>query len=373
MKKLVILALVLALLVSGCGKEPEEIVPEVPEVSDVPEISESESSEPALEEEPKEEPPEKIQTEISEEDYAWEKFIEQMAKHSYTREEIESLETLGFSREEITAMTWVDVARGLGMVRFGFEREEVESALEILKNPDLMDESFVAVGDITTRIELIDEFVAAVEKGEAAFVHGTAVGEPLYLYFELSYEPGGMIEYTMISEHRVAKEEFSEVYDTEAFYSFRNGEKAFSLPKVELWPGEQLKFSPRFDVPDMPVTLYDAKKIAREAMLSFYGHSKVYEKDVWKFFDSKGITLLKDCSEFADEYFKNLEPVCEGIFDVAGKPHYLIYFYEGENFVGEGYYVCADESEVVFGVSMVDGRLMPIAPDSKPRIVLESE
>ncbi|MBR2639100.1 MAG: hypothetical protein IKD39_00870, partial [Oscillospiraceae bacterium] len=91
MKKLVILALVLALLVSGCGKEPEEIVPEVPEVSDVPEISESESSEPALEEEPKEEPPEKIQTEISEEDYAWEKFIEQMAKHSYTREEIESL------------------------------------------------------------------------------------------------------------------------------------------------------------------------------------------------------------------------------------------------------------------------------------------
>lgn len=356
MKKLVVLALVLALLVSGCGKEPEEIVPEfseVPEVSDVPEISESESFEPALEEEPKEEPPEKIQTEIPEEDYAWENFIEQMAKNGYTREEIESLETLGFSREEITAMTWVDIARGLGMVRFGFEREEVESALEILKNPDLMDESFVAVGDITTRIELIDEFVAAVEKGEAAFVHGTAVSEPLYLYFELSYEPGGMIEYTMISEHRVAKEEFSEVYDTEAFYSFRNGEKAFSLPKVELWPGEQLKFSPLLDVPDMPVTLYDAKKIATKVMFKS--------------------CLANDEYEYTEEYLNSLEPKCEGIFDVAGKPHYLIYFYEGENFVGEGYYVCADESEVVFGVSMVDGRLMPIAPDSEPRIVLGSE
>lgn len=332
MKKILIFILVFAFFLSGCGKEPEEIVPEVPEIS---EVSESESSKPLPEEEPKEEPPEKIQTEIPETDYVWENFIEQMAKNGYTREEIESLETLGFSREEITAMTWVDVVRGLGMVQFGFEREEVESALEILKNPDL--------------------------------------SEPLYLYFELSYEPGGMIEYTMISEHRVAKEKFSEVYDTEAFYSFRNGEKAFSLPKVELWPGEQLKFSPLFDVPDMPVTLYDAKKIAREAMLSFYGHSKVYEKDVWKFFDSKGITLLKDCSEYADEYFKNLEPICEGIFDVAGKPHYLIYFYEGENFVGEGYYVCADESEVVFGVSMVDGNLVPIAYPAKPRVSLKTE
>ena len=225
MKKLLAFALVFVLLISGCEKEPEEIVPEVPEIPEV------DISEPVPEEEPKEETPEKIQTEIPETDYVWENFIEQMAKNGYTREEIESLETLGFSREEITAMTWVDVVRGLGMVQFGFEREEVESALEILKNPDLMDETFVAVGDSTTRIELIEEFVSAVEKGKAAFVHGTAVSEPLYLYFELSYEPGGMIEYTMISEHRVSKAEFSEVYDTEAFYSFRNGEKAFSVPK----------------------------------------------------------------------------------------------------------------------------------------------
>ena len=368
MKKLIFLV-VLVLLFSACSKEPPaEVVPEVSE----PEISESIPEE-ETPEQPKEEPPEKIQTEVSEEDYIWENFLEKMAQNGYAREEIESLKTLGFTRDEIVAMTWVDVVRGLGMIEFGFGREEVESALEILKNEDLIDETFVLVGDNTVRYELVEKFISAVEKGESAFVHGTAVGEPLYYYFELSYEPGGMIEYSMISEHRVSKAEFSEIYDTEAFCSFRNEEKVFSFPKVELWPGEKLKFSPLFDVPGMPVTLYDAKEIARETMLSFYGHSKVYEKDVWKFFDSKGITLLKDCSEFADEHFKNLEPKCEGVFDVAGKPHYLIYFYEGEVFVGEGYYVCADESEVVFGVSMVDGRLMPFATDAEPRIVLENK
>lgn len=56
-----------------------------------------------------------------------------------------------------------------------------------------MNETFVSVRDNTTQIELIENFVAAVEKGKAAFVHGTAVGEPLYFYYELSYEPGGRL------------------------------------------------------------------------------------------------------------------------------------------------------------------------------------
>ena len=185
MKKLVVFAIVFVLLVSGCSKEPPaEPFPE----SSAPEISESvpeeesheETSEPAPEE-----PPEKIQTEVPEEDYIWENFVEKMAQNGYAREEIESLETLGFSREEITSMTWVDVVRGLGMIEFGFGREEVESALEILKNEDLIDETFVLVGDNTVHYELVEEFISAVEKGESAFVHGTAVGEPLYYYFEL--------------------------------------------------------------------------------------------------------------------------------------------------------------------------------------------
>ena len=57
MKKILIFILVFAFLLSGCGKEPEEIVPEVPEIS---EVSESESSKPLPEEEPKEEPVEEV-------------------------------------------------------------------------------------------------------------------------------------------------------------------------------------------------------------------------------------------------------------------------------------------------------------------------
>lgn len=330
MKKFLIFTLVFVLLLSGCEKEPEEIIPEVPEV---PEIS---------------------QGEISESDYAWENFIEQMAKNGYTREEIESLETLGFSREEIAAMTRVDVVRGLGMVQFGFEREEVESALEILKNEDLMDETFVGVFDKTEHFELLEDFIFAVENNESAFVHGIKYGSTMPFYFELLYEPGGVIEYSMISERMVKRQKFTEIYFNEAFSEFKNKDgESFIVSKIDKYPGEQLKYSPEKDVPGMPVTLAKAKEKATEIMFKS--------------------CLANDEYEYTEEYLETLEPVCEGIFDIAGKPYYRIGFYENGNHMGVTYYICAEESKVVFDSSMVDGGLIPFEYPAKPRVSLKTE
>ena len=350
MKKILIFILVFAFLLSGCGKEPEEIASEVPE-SSAPEISENESSKPLPEEEPKEEPPEKIQTEIPETDYVWENFIEQMAKNGYTREEIESLETLGFSREEITAMTWVDVARDLGMVQFGFEREEVESALEILRNGDLRDETLVGAFDKTERFELLEDFIFAVENNESAFVHGIKYGSTMPFYFELFYEPGGVIEFSMISEHMVKRQKFTEIYLNEAFSEFKNKDgESFIVSKIDKYPGEQLKYSPEKDVPGMPVTLAKAKEKATEIMFKS--------------------CLANDEYDYTEEYLETLEPNCEGIFDIAGKPYYCIGFYENGNHMGVTYYICAEESKVVFEASMVDGGLIPFEYPAEPKIVL---
>lgn len=349
MKKFIVFAAVFILLFAGCSQKPEEIVPENPE----PEVSGSLSEK---------EQPEETPTEVPETDYVWENFIAEMAKHGYKREEIESLADYGFTMEEITAMNWADVVRGLGMVQYGFEREEVESALEILESGAAKDdETFVLSGDSTTRFELIEEFAAKVKRNESAFVHGTMAGNTLYFYFELSFEPGGAIKYREISEFRVFKTEFTEIYNNEAFISFVNEEgKNFSLPKIELWAGEQLKYSANMDVPGMPVTLDSAKKEARKIMLSANGYARFPGNEGKKFFYSNCAVLADDYSEYADIYFENLEPKCEGIFDIAGKPYYLIYFYDGESFVGEGYYICAEGSNVAFGVSMVDGRLLPV-------------
>ena len=345
MKKLVFLAVVFIFAFAGCSQKPEEVVPENPN-------------------------PEEIRTEIPETDYIWENFIEEMAKHGYTREEIESLAEYGFTAEEITAMDWIDVVRGLGMVEYGFEKEEVESALEILENGTAKDdETFVLSGDNTDRFELIEDFVSKVKRNESAFVHGTMAGNPLYFYFELSFEPGEAIKYREISEFRVFKTEFAEIYDNEAFTSFVNEEgESFSLPKIELWPGEQLKYSKNQDVPGMPVTLDAAKKEARKIMLSANGYARFPGNEGKKLFGSYCAVLTEDYSEYADLYFEKLKPECEGIFDIAGKPYYLIYFYDGETFVGEGYYICAEKSNVAFGVSMVDGRLMPIEYFPEPKI-----
>ena len=317
MKKILIFILVFAFLLSGCGKEPEEIVPEVPEIS---EVSESESSKPLPEEEPKEEPPEKIQTEIPETDY-------------------------------------------------------VRAVLEDLGIDKDTKELVISGNSGTDRIELIDSFVASVEKNEAAEVCGMMYGYTMPYYFELSFEPGGMIKHTQISKalgNRI--QEFSDIYEYEKFFCFTNedGEK-FSLLREDIYEREELKFSPEQDVPGMPVTLSEAKEKAKRTMLSGTGYAELTKDKETVLYGSYGSVLTEDYSEYADEYYINLEPKCEGIFDVAGKPHYLIYFYEGENFVGEGYYVCADESEVVFGVSMVDGNLVPIAYPAKPRVSLKTE
>ena len=312
-------------MLSGCGKEPEEIVPEVPEIS---EVSESESSKPLPEEEPKEEPVEEVPEEEPETG------DEENDEADYVRAVLEDL---------------------------GIDKDTKE--LVISGNSG------------TDRIELIDSFVASVEKNEAAEVCGMMYGYTMPYYFELSFEPGGMIKHTQISKalgNRI--QEFSDIYEYEKFFCFTNedGEK-FSLLREDIYEREELKFSPEQDVPGMPVTLSEAKEKAKRTMLSGTGYAELTKDKETVLYGSYGSVLTEDYSEYADEYYINLEPKCEGIFDVAGKPHYLIYFYEGENFVGEGYYVCADESEVVFGVSMVDGNLVPIAYPAKPRVSLKTE
>ncbi len=348
MKKLFVLALVFALLLSGCSKEPQEIVLNIPETPG------TESSESLPEEKPQEEPSEPIPEEEPETEDEWEKFIEEKMINGYTREEIESLETHGFSRDEIMTMQWVDFSRNLSMIEFGFERKKVEETLELLKSGNLKDdETFVLSGDNTIRFELIEDFISSVERNEAAFVHGTMAGNPLYFYFELSYEPGGLIEYSLISEYQCSKTEFSEIYDTEVFCRFMNEEKSLTFPKIELWPGEQLKFSSEQDIPGMSVTLEEAKEKATETMF-------------WS-------CLANDEYEFTEEYLSSFEPKCNGIFDIAGKPYYRIGFYKGESPDGGTYYICAEESSVVFAGSEVDGRLIPIVRHAEPRVVLETE
>lgn len=325
MKKILIFILVFAFLLSGCGKEPEEIVPEVPEIS---EVSESESSKPLPEEEPLEEPAEEVPEEEPETG------DEENDEADYVRAVLEDL---------------------------GIDKDTKE--LVISGNSG------------TDRIELIDSFVASVEKNEAAEVCGMMYGYTMPYYFELSFEPGGMIKHTQISKalgNRI--QEFSDIYEYENFCCFTNedGEK-FSLLKEDLYEREELKFSPEQDVPGMPVTLSEAKEKAKRTMLSVTGYAELTKDKETVLYGSYGSVLTEDYSEYADEYYINLEPICKGIYDINGKAYYLISFYSGDEDTGLTYFVCAEESDVVFSVSQVNGNLVPIAYPAKPRVSLKTE
>ena len=326
MKKLFVFALVFALLLSGCGKEPEKIVPEVPEISQG-EISES------VPEEPEESVPEEPSEPVLEEP------------------------------EEILQDEEND------------EADYVRSVLEDLGIDKDTKELVISGNSGTDCIELIDSFVASVEKNEAAEVCGIMYGHTMPYYFELSFEPDGMIKHTQISKSLGSRtQEFSKIYEYENFFCFTNEDgENFSLLREDLYEREELKFSPEQDIPGMPVTLSEAKEKAKKTMLSGTGYAELTKDKETVLYGSYGNVLTEDYSEYADEYYINLEPICKGIYDINGKAYYLISFYSGDEDTGITYFVCAEESDVVFSVSQVNGNLIPIAYPAKPRVSLKTE
>ena len=120
MKKLFVFALVFVLLLSGCGKEPEKIIPEVP---DVPEISQGEISESVPEEpeeKPQEETSESASESVSEEEPKiedeWEKFLREMNENGISENDIGVLENAGFEREELKTMYTNEISRQLAII-----------------------------------------------------------------------------------------------------------------------------------------------------------------------------------------------------------------------------------------------------------------
>lgn len=375
MKKLFVFALVFVLLLSGCGKEPEKIVP------DVPEISQGEISESVPEEEPKEETSESASGSVSEEEPKiedeWEKFLREMNENGISENDIGVLENAGFEREELIVMSTTETHRQLAIIKYGISKEKISYAEKLIENSEeaSLDENFVSHGeDGKIKTEPVEKLIEAIEKNESYSIFGILAGNTEPFYFELSFEPGKLIKFTRISKHLVTAAEFSAVYDNENFYHFTNNEEvSFSLIKTNRFHNGELKFSANLDVPGMPVTLEMAKEKATEIQLCSDGYTKVFGNLYQKNYGSNGKVFSEDYSEFADDYSKNLVPECDGVFDIEGKPYYRIIFCENGIHVGGTYYICAENSELVFAGSEVDGSLIALAISQNPRVLIETE
>ena len=261
------------------------------------------------------------------------------------------------------------------MMEYGLEKEKIEAALKILDDPESYnDENLVISGNNgTRRIELVEDFITAVENNESAKVCGIMAGYTFPYYFELSYEPDSVIKTVQYSHYGLFAEEYLRVFDEEAFYCFlgKGGRTSFSFPKMQLFWDEKPEYS-EDEVSDMPVTPEEAKETARKILLSGSGYSAyLSEIGAKKGFGSYGGVIPDDFSDKADEYDKILDARYEGTFGIDGKPYHLIVFYDGESDVGIYNYIGAEDGSTVFEVSMVDGGLMPVAYIPEPRIMLD--
>lgn len=226
----------------------------------------------------------------------------------------------------------------------------------------------------TKHIELVENFVASVEKNEAATVMGVMYGYTMPYYFELSYEPGGVIELFQYSLNGSFSGEIIRVYDTDSFYFFagRRG-IGFSILKHTLFYDEKHECS-KEEISNMPVTPEQAKEAARKILLVGNGYSNyLSEINAEKPIGSYGSVIPDDYSDKAEEYYISLVPKYEGTFMIDGKPHHLIRFHESGNDtdIGFYYYVFAEDKNTVFSVSEVDGSLRPISYIPEPRMIFK--
>ncbi len=320
----------------SCGEEYEEPIPE---------ISSSETGE------------EEEKTEI---DYEWEDFVEEMSISSITEEDLEKLLEWGLSREEIMEMFPAFIQLELRIMEQGVEKEDL----------------LVSSGTSgTIGAEFIEEFILAVEKNEAASVSGTMMGYTFPYYFELSFEPGGLINLLQVSPHGSDfSGSLSEIYDAETFYYFSGDDgNYFSVPKIKLYTEERFQTEPGEDIEGASVSAKEAAKEAKKALLFAKGSDfGFYWEKKSACFGSYGHIIVSGDMEKADEYYKNLSPMVTGHAVLEGEYYYMVSMFEGEIDTGSSYAVSAEKPFGVFSISEVDGSFHPIAYDIEPRVDLDA-
>lgn len=357
MKKLFAVLLLFSLLLCSCNaEEPGEPV------------QKEEQNEPVSEPIPQEEP---------KTDHVWESLVSEIEKKGFSEADLEKLESEGYKREELKEMSAEKATVRIRMSQGGLEKRTVDRGLYVLADEESYNDKKLVISGTsgTKNAEIIENFIENVEKNEASIAFGIMVGYTMPYYFELTFEPDGYINLVQIYENGFCTAEFSEIYDTETFWCFAGDEGEFSVPKMRLYWEEKPQLSGD-EAKKLSVTPEKAVETARKIMLSGDGKAiKEPEENGKRIFGSYCEILEKDYSEFACDWFKDAVPNYEGTFEIDGKPYHLIYFYSGEivpeNFFGYCYYVSAENTEVVFTVSMVNGELRPIAFLPTPNLVLK--
>lgn len=366
MKKLFAFLFFLSLLPCGCNaEEPGEPVSEPTQKEEQSELV----SEPLPQEEPEDE--------MSEKDYIWENLVAEIEEKGFSEADLEKLESEGYKREELKEMSPDKVALHIEMSRDGVGKETVDLALSLISDEDSYNSKKLVISGTsgTKNGGIIEKFIENVEKNEVAAAYGIMAGYTMPYYFELTFEPDGFINLVQIYKNGFCTAEFSEIYDTETFWCFSGEDGEFSVPKMKLYWEEKPQFSEEAAAAFF-ITPEKAIETAQKIMLSGDGKAIAEtEENSKRLFGSYCEILEKDYSESASDYFKELVPNYEGTFDIDGKPYHLVCFYNGdtvpENFIGYSYYVSAENAEIIFTVSMVNGELHPIAFLPKPLLVLK--
>ena len=219
------------------------------------------------------------------------------------------------------------------------------------------------------RLELVEELISAIKQNEQKSIAGFMYGYTVPIVFELAYEPDSLLTYTQYIPLKegvqAASSAITAVYETELFFYFTNFSGTyFSISKVSSAEEQPVEgYQPGSDLDGALVTASQAVEAANQIRSLLYGYiAHTNENDLGNPMSAHGLFIPDDYSDKAEQLVDTgLRGVAEGAASISGELFYLISFYDDNGSLQDAYYINAQDSGLIYSISMADGGLSPIS------------
>lgn len=319
---------------------------------------------------------------VGEQASSWEAFVVQMQDQGVTSDDLHSIESTGLTREDIMAMTAVEIKDLLAEIEAVRQQNKIDYARELLEdldgasnNPKLAFSGYKG----TTNLFLVEELVASIRAEDWGSVTGFIFGDVMPLIYDIETTPEKdvtLTTYWLNKEQMVVnKKEITDIYETDLFYQFTDHKEVyFSIPKVSLAEMEDIEdYKMGSDIPGAPVSAADAKKAVTELSARCYGYtSHTNHNNLGNPINGYGIVIPQEFdSPIAIDFLGEAET--DGTAMILGKAYYKVSYYQNGAYMGEAYYIDSENANTSFMVSMVDGSLMPVSFKNAEHIQVAKE
>ena len=294
-------------------------------------------------------------------DKEWEKFIEENEKQGVNKEDIHTLENIGYTRMEIIKLSSDDIKNKIIEINktiLNNQKEEIKYMLsdsEHIKNhPDMVITNMYEVKG-TRNQERVEEFIENTKNGKRDHFLGIMYSEPVILNYALFQDDlnGKCILIKCIKikdECKYEEYEIKNIYSNEFFWNFTDNDKiSLSIPKTDITYAEKNEIS------NYKTEENIGKITAKEAILK--AEKTASDMKNVNLSSIYGIVIPKTIQDLNEISF---EGEILGAYELNGEKYYQVKTV-GEDNYEDYYFVSTENDNHILWVEQVNGALVPVS------------